>query len=82
MSDTVRMEIPKATWTLIAAGPKTDCLVTVSQPVFYAYTISAPSWEAGHSLGAFENMNAAPADGQNFYVLSPHAAAVAFVTAD
>lgn len=83
MADTVSIPVPRAEWTLVAAGPLTDCLVTVTRPCFYLYAASAPARavDGGHSILAFENINAAPAAGQSFWVLCPEDDTTAYVTA-
>lgn len=59
------------TWTSIATGPLTDCLVTPSQAGFYLYAASQPTADLGHSIDQFENVNAVTEAGQQFWYLSP-----------
>lgn len=71
MTDTVRIAAPKGEWTAIAEGPLTDCLVTPTREGFYLYSTAEPTWDSGHGIGAFENVNAVPEDDSSFWYLSP-----------
>ncbi len=80
MPDTVRRELTRGQWTQLVTGDLTDCLVTASKPLFYVYTGATPIWDSGHSLGAFQNMNAAPQAGQSMWVLAPEDGTFVYVT--
>jgi hypothetical protein len=82
MADSVVIDVPVGTWTEIAEGPLTDCLVTTNRDCFYLYTAAAPSSSLvfGHSIEAFENVNAVPDTDQSFWILSPTGPAEVVVT--
>jgi hypothetical protein len=80
MADTVTVSVAKGVWTEIAEGPLTDCLVTPTKDVYFAYAASDPTFESGHSLWQFENHNAVPEDGESFWILSPQDACLVYKT--
>ena len=80
MADSALYSVPVGAWTEIVTGPLTDCLVTANRDCFYLYAVSEPDAQFGHSLPAFENMNAVPEDSQSFWMLSPLGDAEVWVT--